>query len=615
MADQILQDIKDRLNIVDVLSGYIQLKKAGTSYKALCPFHSERTPSLNVSLQKQIWHCFGCGEGGDIFGFVMRYENVDFKEALKILAQKAGVELPKFRPQDPKEQEEKELFLRINDFAARVYHQALFKDDKALAYLKGRGLSLETIKHWQIGYAPEDFHFLHHALLKKNIKEEQAVKAGVLARGEKNNIYPHTQQGSGVWVYDRFRGRITFPIFNYFGDIVGFSARILPSLDDGKMGKYINSPETAIYNKSQVLFGLNFAKDEIRKQNACIIVEGQMDCIASHQAGVNNIVASSGTALTLEQVNILRKLGVKLLIFCFDNDPAGILAVQKAIETVRNMENLTAEIVKKSGKDSISAIPFQKKIVILSEAKDADELIKKDSELWKKYVKDAVDISDYVTNKILEAFDGSLQSKKTVRDEILAYFKFVSDPLEVDHYLKIVSQRINYSEKDLRSELEELRKNLKVKNYVSSTFVAETKVGGINPLEKEVLGGLLLSPEFLEKVRDSLEVEDFEDVGIRQIILKLKADGQIEQQARESALAKEAVFMVELAGEEQDKELILKKLLKSYNLLKVGSLKKKQKVLQNEMAQAEKSGDAKKASELKEGFAQISKLKMEWERK
>jgi DNA primase len=287
MNNPILQEVKDRLNIADIIAGYIPIKKAGVNFKALCPFHHEKTPSLQISPQKQIWHCFGCGEGGDAFGFVMKYENIDFKEALKLLADKAGVKLPEYRPADPKEQSERELLLRINDFAARFYHEILIKNQlgaAALEYLKNRGLTEGTINQWQIGFAPEDFHVLERALAQKKVSAQDLVLAGVSAKNERGQIY------------DRFRGRITFPIFDYFGNAVGFSARIL--IDDGKSAKYVNSPETSVYSKSKILFGLNFAKETIRKQDEAVVVEGQMDCISLHQGGFKNVVASSGTALT-----------------------------------------------------------------------------------------------------------------------------------------------------------------------------------------------------------------------------------------------------------------------------------------------------------------------------
>ena len=218
MNDPILQEIKDRLNVAEVIGGYIQVKRAGTAFRAVCPFHAEKSPSLMISPPKQIWHCFGCGAGGDIFGFVMRFENVDFKEALRLLADRAGVTLPTYNRQNSKENDEKELLLKINSFAAKLYHQLLTTDKRgktALEYLHKRGLNDATIKQWQIGFAPPEA-LLERTLKPKKVSGEDLVKAGVCVRNERG-------------LYDRFYGRITFPVYNYMGETVGFSARILPS--------------------------------------------------------------------------------------------------------------------------------------------------------------------------------------------------------------------------------------------------------------------------------------------------------------------------------------------------------------------------------------------------
>lgn len=606
MPDNSVQEIKDRLNIVDVLSGYIQLKKAGTSFKALCPFHSERTPSLNISPQRQIWHCFGCGEGGDIFEFVMKYENLDFREALKILAQKAGVQLPEYRPQDPKEQEEKELFLRINDFAARLYHRVLTSEEhgkEAMKYLTDRGLTADTVKQWQIGFAPDEFHFLHHALLKKNIKEDSIIKSGVCVKGEKGDVY------------DRFRGRVTFPVFDYFGRIVGFSARILPKFDDGKSGKYINSPETLIYQKSKILFGLNFAKDEIRKNNEAVIVEGQMDAIASHQAGVKNVVASSGTALTQHQISSLGKL-TRNLKFCFDADQAGQNALKKAREVQLSVIS-SWQLEVSHGADSTIARPFNQKVVDLSDsgAKDADELIKKEPQRWQQLTNEAKPISDYVFEQIFKDFNPhSVESKKRTRDILLEYISSLYDNLEKDHYIKLLANKLEFEEKNIRYELAALEsKKIKVTNKNLSYQIKPSSNQSII-LEKEVLGGIIFDREFKEKIRPDFAAEDFENLEIRSLAQAAILSEELSSATQTSSLAKEAVFMVESLQDQLDKAALFKRLIKSYSQLKVHSLKKKQKILQSEMGKAEALLKQEELRKLQAEFARVSQLRMEWEK-
>ena len=242
MADQVLQEIKDRIDIVEFISSYITVKKSGTSVKAVCPFHNEKSPSLMISPAKQIWHCFGCGEGGDAFGFLMKYENISFVEALKILADKTGVKLPVYSGTNVPDKQEKELLIRINSFAAKYYHQTLLHAktaSQARDYLTKRGLLETTIAQWQIGFAPEEFHALEEALRQKQVLLTDLVKAGVSVKNERGQVY------------DRFRGRITFPIHNYYGEVVGFSARVLSGSDQAK---YINSPETLAYHKGNILF-------------------------------------------------------------------------------------------------------------------------------------------------------------------------------------------------------------------------------------------------------------------------------------------------------------------------------------------------------------------------
>lgn len=575
MADQILQEIKDRLNVADVIADYIPVKKAGTNFRAVCPFHSEKTPSLMISPQKQIWHCFGCGEGGDVFGFVMRYENLDFKETLKLLAGKAGVQLPQFRPRDPKEETEKELLFRINDFSARYYHQILVKDKRgaeALNYLKDRGLSLPTIGQWQIGFAPDGFHGLEQALAKKNIGQELLLKAGVSAKNERGQIY------------DRFRGRVTFPIFDYQGRAVGFSARILQT--DERSAKYINSPETLIYQKSKILFGLNFAKTAIRKQDEAIIVEGQMDCIAVQQAGFGNIVASSGTALTSEQLGLLGRL-TKNLKFCFDADTAGQAASRRA-----------GELALKQG--------FRLKVIVLDKVKDPDELIKRSPGLWEKAVAEAEWFLDWQMNFAQRQLaQDPVEQKHWLSQNILPLLGFVADPLEQDHYLRQMIDRFSISERVIREQMKQAAGGFKA---------AEPAAGGLpkaarpsNALEKEILGGILKFPEFLKQAAAAARPTDFEDQEIGTIISPIFEPGTGRSLDQSSVVAKEALFMVESLLElaSNDEDIIKRQLQKDLSQLRLQGLKRRQTAVSLEIKLAEAGGQKERLPLLNRQLAEI----------
>ncbi len=574
MNDPVLQEIKDRLNIADIIGGYIQLKKAGVNFKAPCPFHNEKSPSLIISPQKQIWHCFGCGEGGDVFGFVRKYENLEFRDALKILADKAGVKLPTYKPVDQYQQDEKELLLRINAFAARYYHQVLLSKGgaEALEYLKTRGLSEATIKNWEIGFAADDFHALEKALATKKVNINELVKAGVSAKNERGQMY------------DRFRGRVTFPIYNYFGETVGFSARILR--DDGKSAKYVNSPETAIYNKSKILFGLNFAKDAIRKKDEAVIVEGQMDCIAAHQAGFANTVASSGTALTEQQLQQLGRL-TKNLKFCFDSDAAGQTASRRA-----------GELALKNG--------FRLKLIILKNVKDPDELIKKSPGLWEKAISEAIWFLDYYIDLAENNFkQGSVEQKLYLSKEVVPFLGFVSDPLEQDHYVHNIATRFLISEKVIRDQI---KGGLRVQGIGDSISQAQKVAPGLL-LQKEVLGGLLFLPDFLAAILGKIQAQDFEDPEVGKAVSQLIAGGEQAASARQTTLAKEVLFMVEsqldeLGGETDRLRRILEK---SFALLKVNSLKRQQQALQSDIKAAETAGNKLRVDELNLTFANLLK--------
>ena len=335
--------IKSRLDIVAFLRGYLTLQPAGRNFKALCPFHKEKTPSFMVSPDRQSWHCFGCGLGGDAFTFVMKYENVEFGEALRILAEKAGVEL---KHENPAEYRYSGLLYDLNNAAKEFFKRALGAAPVAKEYLKSRGLTQETIETFELGWAPNEPEALAMQLLNSGSAPQDIIQAGLAIKTERGLML------------DRFRGRIMFPIHNHTGKTVGFTGRILPSLDKGDAGKYVNSPETPIFQKSKLLYGFWKSKDAIREAKAVVLVEGQMDFLMSWQSGVKNIVASSGTALTADHLIVLHRLADELIIN-YDSDTAGADAAERAI-------------------DLAQASDFSVKIAAMEEFKDAADAAKAD---------------------------------------------------------------------------------------------------------------------------------------------------------------------------------------------------------------------------------------------
>ena len=412
-----IEEIKDKLDIVDYVGKVVQLKKTGANYKGLCPFHNEKTPSFIVSPDKQIFHCFGCNEGGDIFAFVMKSEGMEFVEALKKLAADAGVTLAK--KFDAGASDKREKLFEINEKACDYFEKYLRDPSGKLAldYLKKRKLTDKTIKEFRLGYAKNEQDGLIRILKKEGYGEKEMIVAGVAK--ERNGR-----------IIDQFRGRVTFPIINPGGRVVGFSARVL---DDG-LPKYINTATTEIYDKSNILYGIYQAKERIRKQDHAIIVEGNMDVIASHQAGVKNVVASSGTALTERQLDILKKFSPNIKL-AFDVDPAGNMATRRAIEMALQKG-------------------INVKIIEIPEGKDPADVVAKDPKIWIDASKKAVHVMDFLLEKLFtpEILSDIIKKKKATR-EYITFIAQLEDFVEKDHYIKKLAGKIKVDEDFIRKSL------------------------------------------------------------------------------------------------------------------------------------------------------------------
>lgn len=411
----IIEEIKSRIDIVDLISDYIKLKPAGKNYKALCPFHKEKVPSFFVSPERQIWHCFGCNAGGDIFSFIMKMENVDFPEALRILAKRAGVEIKKG---DYHLKSQKTKLLDILNLASKFYHKILLDSpsaEKAREYLKKRKITTKSIKEFQLGFIPDKWDGLLNFLKKRGFKEEDIEAAGLIIKGEKGKYY------------DRFRDRIMFPITDVYGQVVGFSGRILPEKEKEEIGKYINTPETLVYNKSKLLYGLDKAKKEIKKQDFAILVEGNMDVIACHQYGSKNVIACSGTALTIQQIKLLKRFTNNLYL-CFDMDPAGQTASQRGIDLALQEE-------------------MNVKIMQLPKGKDPDECIQKNPKSWFNAIKKAKPIMEYYFDFAFKKYDPKkLEDKKKISNLILPVISKIADPIERNFWVRFLAEKIDVPE-------------------------------------------------------------------------------------------------------------------------------------------------------------------------
>jgi DNA primase len=479
-------EIKQKIDIVDLIREYIPIKPAGLNFRGTCPFHREKTPSFMVSPEKQIWHCFGCGKGGDVFSFVMEIENVEFAEALRILAPKAGVVLKR---QDPKASSQRDRLLDILELSRRYFHRVLLTENEAQparVYLEKRGLDKDTIEEWQIGYSLNSWDSVLNFLRKNGFNDNEIFLAGMSIKGT-----------SRPGFYDRFRGRIMFPINEINGNTVGFSARVSPDREaEEVMGKYINSPQTIIYDKSKILFGLDKAKHEIKKKDAVIIVEGQMDAITAHQFGYKNTVASSGTALSTDQVNLISKRYTKNLIFALDSDIAGQLAVDRGADTA-SRENY-AEIVAEDSKgrttkyiDPLLANNINIKIIAIPEGKDPDECIRKNFKEWQIAAENPIPIMQYHFEKILAGKDvDNVENKRQIAREFLGKIMRLADKIEADYWLKRLSEKIGISENILR---ETMQLNIKNDKNQSGKIVNNKRENEINLSREERLSELLLS--------------------------------------------------------------------------------------------------------------------------
>ncbi len=589
MADNTLQDIKDRLDIVEVISSYIPVKKSGANFKATCPFHNEKTASLMISPQKQIWHCFGCGEGGDVFGFVMRYENLEFREALQQLAARAGVTLPERSFEAKEDKKQTEDLIRINNFTAKFYHAQLNTEAGKLAkqYLNDRGLNDQTIAKWEIGFAPDSFDALCKALQTKKVTSQAALAAGVVAKNDRGNIF------------DRFRNRITFPIRNFYGETVAFTARVMPSAETTKDGqtqaKYINSPETAVYNKSKLLFGLDTAKLAIRKADEAVIVEGQMDCILAHQAGFENTVATSGTAMTDDHLRLIGRM-TKNLKFCFDADLAGIQALRRAGEIAL-------------------AMGFRIKVIVLKDAKDAGELIPKNPGSWRKAVGDAVWFIDYYLDLAEHQHQfGSLEQKQYLTEQVVPLLRYLSNPLEQGHYIRLISERFAVTENELRATLKPLgQPNINPNQQPNrrDPLPKPVQVTQESIHEKEILGGLMTYSEYRAFVAEEGLPTEYISPPLRPLMnAKLINEPlpEVDRTPANEALANEAQFMVESSLENLNgNELaLMRELKKSFYLFKKAGINKQLQDTTTAIKKAESLHDDSAVKQFTEKFTELS---------
>jgi DNA primase len=475
MDDKILEEIKSRLDIVDFISDYVELKKAGQNYKGLCPFHSEKTPSFIVSPDKQIYHCFGCGEGGNIFSFIMRHDNITFPEAVKTLARRAGVKIIE-KKGDPSGEGLRYKIIELNNESLKIFQENLMKSGEALSYLERRGIGAEAIKAFSLGYSRKDWTYLYNHLKGKGFSDDLLLQAGLIAKSEKG-------------LHDIFRGRIIFPIRNIQGEVIAFGGRVM----DDSMPKYLNSPDTVIFKKGENLYGLDIAREEIRKRGFVIITEGYLDVITSHQKGFSNTVAPLGTALTEGHLIRLKRF-TKRAVVVFDGDLAGRNAARRSIPLLLGQG-------------------FKTGILLLPEGEDPDSFLRKNGPgTFSKAL-------DTAKTPLSFLFDSKTLDRTETTREALVLIADVKDLLLREELLRELSELSGFREMSLRAELKRLssRKGEKVQKI-------KTTVRKDKEYDEEVLllSSVIAFPERLGEVIVRIPMDNLRNGLVKGIFEKLR---------------------------------------------------------------------------------------------
>ena len=522
--DQVLREIESRIGILDVVGETVQLTRKGNRYWGVCPFHEEKTGSFCVTPEKNMFYCFGCHAGGDIFSFVMKRDGLDFKEALEMLAARAGIKL--VSTSGSRDQEQRKKVIEVNRAAAEFYHQILLSRQGGVVqkYLENRGIKQETILAYKLGYAPEQWNRLEEYLLKKGFSQEYVKLSGLIKRNENRNSY-----------YDLFRNRLMFPIFQYNGDILGFGGRVL----DDTLPKYINTPETELYSKRQVLYGLYQARQAIRSNNEAVLLEGYMDCIKLQQAGISNCVASLGTALTPEQARLLCRYTENVLIL-YDGDEAG----QR--ETLRAIDVLAEEALKVQ-------------VVTLPAGKDPDDFLEiNGKEEFLQYIQNnKLSHIEFKINRYLkEEKTINLEVKVKIINALKKDINNLKSPIEKDYYVKVLAQKMLMEPNLIYRELQLANKRQNPTDRNKTQISRDNIQYGNYSKDEKILAAMLKDEKTFAVIKDNLGLNFLarsEYKNILNIFDQLKGNqeerlvklGEIMQQEGMAAVYARIVFLME----------------------------------------------------------------------
>ncbi|MDD5546699.1 MAG: DNA primase [Candidatus Omnitrophica bacterium] len=587
-SEQVLEEIQSKADIVEIVGSYIPLRRAGRNYKANCPFHKEKTPSFMVSPSKQIFHCFGCGAGGNVFGFVMKMENIDFPEAVRTIAEKAGVELPRFTRAQFETSGYALQIYKLNELAASFYSSMLSGTDagrRAASYLKERGVSDEVIAKAKLGFAPDDWSGLINFAKSKGVSIELLERAGL--------VMP--REGGGH--YDRFRNKIMFPIFDIKNRVVAFGARVL----DDSTPKYINSPETEVYIKSRHLYGFNFSIQAVKEKDFCIIVEGYLDFLVPYQNGITNIAASLGTSLTELQARLIKRY-TKNVVMLYDGDSAGEAA------SLRGLDIFLQE-------------GMQVRVATLPKGCDPDSFVRsKGAGEFDSLIAGAADLFDYKLGVLSARYDAKRSSDKAkMCAEMLPTIAKVADAVLKSEYVKRLGERLQVSEGALLSELKKVRPDREYEP--SEEFSSSSGKSKAAMAEKIIIGLMLDDPGTIAQVKETLKPEDFTDEGTRKIaeeIFSSYGDGksfkpaQLINKLAETDLTMLIAEATSLTDDIKDKP---KNLADCIRWMRCNNSKSRLSELQNLIKAAQMMGDEKRVTQLVAEYSGLVKCQKDFARR
>ena len=588
----LLDEVRTRVDMVELVGRFVNLKRAGENWKGLCPFHTERTPSFTVNPKRGIFHCFGCGAGGDAFGFLMRHDRMAFPEAVRSLAEQVGVELPTSREAQPEAEGKLEALRRVMASASEFYGQALWEPGgaKAREYLDKRGVDHEVARRFALGYAPEGWNALLTAMRKQGATEDQLVQAGL--------VLPRQTGGPGF--YDRFRGRLLFPIRDAQGRVVAFGGRALA----GEEPKYLNSPETPLYVKGQMLYALDLARTEMRERNRAIIVEGYLDCLMAHQHGFGETVAALGTAFTAAQLALLRRHADEVVAL-FDADAAGQKAstrLEEMMSDVMDIQNLGWSVARTGGFERAGT--FSIKVAVLPAGHDPDSLLRAEGpEALRARLDAARPLLSFVLDKTLGEEDlGSARGRATAHARVALLLSKVSNAEEATMLSREAARRLGVDATQLWIEAQQLQgaraRGRKAEPEAPAGRAAGVPTAPPSFAERDLLALLLHITESRAELLSVLEDEDIAHSGLRGLLAALRRAPDARPEALMADLASEAErgLLAALVVEERlwsDTQNMIDELKKRYDIRR-----RKQRVRQVSLgiAEAQAAGEPTEAA-------------------